>query len=272
MRINYKNTALAFLEEPKKFQFHTPEAYSTPTTEYQNLKMMNGLMEQFSEPGFADLFNKNIQYVTQPFYDAYRLSEKKLKEVVKTTEIDDSGTLIIQWPQHTQTVFYMLRSNGNPDDWKFEVMICMFTKATSNDTHGLDVFVYLGKENKEIADYVWKGFADQGRDMTWWIADLMLFKTFLKYAEVETKVIPGNRKDKHIGVKYLNETKRKIEILDSTYFTTISRTEGFGVRGHFRFQPYGPGLTERRLKWIADFEKSGYTKRAKIVRDNEQPV
>ena len=103
----------------------------------------------------------------------------------------------------------------------------------------------------------------------WWIADLMLFKTFLQYAEVETKVINAQKKDHHIGFKYLNETNKNVEILDSTYFTTISRTEGFGVRGHFRFQAYGPGLQQKKLIWISAFQKEGYTKRAKIIREAE---
>lgn len=267
MKINYRNTALCFLEDPKKVAIHTPEAYSIQTDEAQNLKLLYGLRDQFAEPGFADHFNKNIQFVTQPFYEAYQRSRDKLKDVVQKTAFDDSGTLIIKWPEHTQTIFYMLKSNGMEADWDFEVMITMFTKATRNDSFGLDVMVYLGKEQKEMADYVWKGFVEQGRDMTWWITDLMLFKTFLKYAEVETKVIPGYKKDHHIGTKYVNETKRKVEILDSTYFTTISRTEGFGVRGHFRFQPYGPGMSQKKLIWISEFEKHGYTRTAKIVHD-----
>ena len=264
MKISYRNTALSFLENPRNFSFHTPDSYSKPTTEYENLKMMNALIDQFSEQGFSDFFSKKIQYITQPFYEAYWKSRDKLRDIVLTTEIDDSGTFIIKWPHHTQTIFYFIKSNGNPDDWEMEAFYCMFTKASCNDTFGLDVLIYIGKEFKEEANYVWKGFTDQGRDMGYWISDLMLFQTFLKYADVETKVIEGTKKDKHIGVKYVNDTKNKIEILDSTYYKTISRTEGFGVRGHFRFQPYGPGLMHRRLQWISEYEKQGYTRKAKI--------
>lgn len=72
-------------------------------------------------------------------------------------------------------------------------------------------------------------------------------------------------KEKHLGEKYVNETNYKVEILDSTYFTTISRTEGFGVNGHFRFQPWGPNMSQRKLQWIAAYEKEGYTRKAKIL-------
>lgn len=160
MKINYKNTALKFLEYPKDMAIHTPDGYSKPLTKAEDYKLLYGLQEQFSQDGFADYFNKNIQYITQPFYEAYRKAE---------------------------------------------------------------------------------------------------------YADVESKVINAQKKEHHVGVKYLNETNRKIEILDSTYFTTISRTEGFGVRGHFRFQPYGIDMKERRLQWINEYQKTGYTKRAKIL-------
>jgi hypothetical protein len=104
------------------------------------------------------------------------------------------------------------------------------------------------------------------RDLAWWVAEIMLFKTFLSYAEVETKVVNAKRREHHLGTKYINETSYKVDVLDSTYFTTISRTEGFGVRGHFRLQPWGPGLTQKRLQWISAYEKEGYTKRAKVLK------
>jgi hypothetical protein len=71
--------------------------------------------------------------------------------------------------------------------------------------------------------------------------------------------------------KYVNESAEAVEILDSTWFTTIVRSAGFMVGaatgGFFRLQPCGPGLTEKKLIWIGPYEKKGYTKRAKVVRD-----
>lgn len=272
MKINYKRTALSFLENPKMVPLHTPGGgYTSPLTEEQDLKLLYGLQEQFSDKEFAANFSKNIQVCTIPFYEAYQSSRDKLREVVKTTELDVSGTLIMQWPNHTQTFFYRITSNGKDSagQWEYSAFICLFTHAVVNDSFGLDLLVRIDKTKNEICDLVWKGFADQGRDLSWWVADFMLFLTFLKYAEVETKIIPGNKKDKHIGVKYLNDTNRPVEILDSTYYTTISRTEGFGVRGHFRFQPYGPGMSKKKLIWISDFQKAGYTRSAKILNSPE---
>lgn len=265
MKINYKNTALEFLVNPKNVPIHTPDGYSKPLTKEQDYKLLNGLVTQFSQDGFSDNFSNNVQYITKPFYEAFVKSERKLKEVVLKTEVDESGTLIFQWPNHTQTMFYKIKSGGDGTATPIEAFIVMFTKTPKNDSFGLDLAVYLDKEGKEFMELVWKGFEEQGRDMAWWIAHLMLLKTFMKYVEVESKVVNAKRKDHHVGVKYVNETDIKVEVLDSTYFTTISRTEGFGVNGHFRFQPYGEGMKQRRLQWISAFQKHGYTRTAKII-------
>jgi hypothetical protein len=53
--------------------------------------------------------------------------------------------------------------------------------------------------------------------------------------------------------------------LDSTWFTTIVRSEGFKVGGHFRMQPFGKNLSDRKLIWISPFDKNGYTRKAKIL-------
>jgi hypothetical protein len=70
----------------------------------------------------------------------------------------------------------------------------------------------------------------------------------------------------HRNEKYVNETALPIEILDSTWFTTIVRSEGFSVGaetgGFFRWQRFGPGSSQRKIIWVAPFEKKGYTRRA----------
>lgn len=269
MKINYKNTALEFLDNPKNVSIHTPEAYNTPMSKFDQHKLLYGVIETFSQEGFSDFFKKNIQYITAPFYSAYTKACDKLKPVVLSEPIEDSGTFIFKYEHHTQTMFYRIVSKGNGHVNGVDVFIIMFTKHSKSDSFALDLAVSLcsDKENTNygLMDIVWNGFVNEGRDSSWWIANLMMFKTFLKYAEVEIKVINPLKKGDHIGVKYVNDTKVPIKILDSTYFTTISRTEGFGVRGHFRFQPCGEGLKNRRLQWISAYQKNGYTKVAKIL-------
>lgn len=88
---------------------------------------------------------------------------------------------------------------------------------------------------------------------------------FINYAEVETKEMKPNRQIWD-GPKalYNNKTKYPINVIDSTWYTNLVSSGAFKVRGHFRLQPYGHGLTKRRLVWIQEFQKDGYTRRAKI--------
>jgi len=97
---------------------------------------------------------------------------------------------------------------------------------------------------------------------------------FLRFAEVETKVagpsVPTGKRTVLNGEKYLNDTDVKVEFIDSRWFTTLVKSEGFGVKGHFRLVPTGSREVPleqrpRKLTWIADFQKTGYTRTAKVL-------
>lgn len=91
---------------------------------------------------------------------------------------------------------------------------------------------------------------------------------FLEFAEVQTKIVNRlHRKIKVGNEKILNNTDFQFEIIDSNYYTNIIRTEGFGVSGHWRFQPFGSGRMDKKLIWIKDFKKDGYKRDAKILKD-----
>ena len=92
---------------------------------------------------------------------------------------------------------------------------------------------------------------------------------FMKYAPVELDVIPGNSKTKSsiYGCKVRNEGDIDVTLLDSRWFREIIRTEGFSVRGHFRFQRFKnkAGEWDHKFIWIEGFEKHGYHRRAKMM-------
>lgn len=86
-----------------------------------------------------------------------------------------------------------------------------------------------------------------------------------RYADIE--ILEVNRRKKKVkkeGEKILSEIKSKIQILDSNWFTTIIRSESFNVKGHFALRAYGKGRKKRKLVWINPYEKSGYTRKAKL--------
>jgi len=89
---------------------------------------------------------------------------------------------------------------------------------------------------------------------------------FMDYAEVQEKIVKAGTKNRGISKKSGDSNLSDFNVirLDSTYFTRIYREEGFSVSGHFRLQSYGEGLKYRKLIYINPFEKTGYTRRAKI--------
>lgn len=92
--------------------------------------------------------------------------------------------------------------------------------------------------------------------------------TFILLGDIETLFLdPGksNNKPKNSG-KIINTSRVPVTIVDSRWNTIVVRTDGFGVRGHFRLQPCGAGRADRKLVWIAAFEKHGYTRRAGVLR------
>ena len=92
------------------------------------------------------------------------------------------------------------------------------------------------------------------------------------FAKVETHVIQDG-KSKRVIVdkdKYINETQVPVKIINSKWFTNIIRLEGFSVRGHFRLQPKKVnGEWRKELIWINDFEKHGYTSKARILNQED---
>ena len=95
-------------------------------------------------------------------------------------------------------------------------------------------------------------------------AELIIFnivaeEAFKRYCKLEVKTLPPNAKAADISCSYLNKTKGTVKILDSKWFTTLVKSDSFNVRGHFRFQPCGEGMKDRKLIWINEFQKDGYT-------------
>lgn len=261
MKINYKNTALSLLEEmnPHAFRIcedaeHSPQAYKTAL----------GLSIVREWPKIVDRFRSKIRYISDPFYKAYEMGLSKLGNVIDAEEIDECGTMISRASQsETNTFFYDIATTGKGDNFRMTCVIFCFTKEANIDKPALAM--YAQRNAKGVKQYLSETAVKNGVTQISMIADVFTLLLFLKYCDLQTKEIKPQAREWHIGTKYLNETKQKIEVLDSTWFTTITRSESFGVRGHFRMQPCGHNLSERKLIWVDSFEKQGYTRTAKIL-------
>ena len=56
-----------------------------------------------------------------------------------------------------------------------------------------------------------------------------------------------------------------VNIIDSSYLTTIIHVDATSVRGHFRLQPCGKMNQDRKLIWINPYEKGSYIRTAKKI-------
>lgn len=95
-----------------------------------------------------------------------------------------------------------------------------------------------------------------------YLFNICIFRTF---ADHEYKIITGKSSGKLNNVVYKNNNKQNVLALDSTWYTSIVRTEGFAVRGHLRMQACGKNFSERKLIYIDSFEKHGYVRKAKML-------
>lgn len=97
------------------------------------------------------------------------------------------------------------------------------------------------------------------------IESIVSYYFFKKYAEIETREVAKNsRVGKVRADKVLNETKVDVNVMDCRWYTNITRTKGFSVRGHFRLQPFKEnGEWSKKLIYINEFQKQGYTAKAR---------
>ena len=95
---------------------------------------------------------------------------------------------------------------------------------------------------------------------------VLVYTLFKKYANIETVDAKSIRRPT-ADQPELKTTINGIRFLDASWYTTIIRSEGFGVRGHFRLQPCGPGRTEKKLVYINEYRKHGYVRRAKLLTE-----
>lgn len=93
---------------------------------------------------------------------------------------------------------------------------------------------------------------------------IILLNIIKQFAQPEVITIGGESHPQWIkieGVKFLSDLNFPIKHYDSSYLREIIR-DGFSVRGYWKLQHYGPGMTLRRLQYIKPYEKKGYHRHA----------
>ena len=206
-------------------------------------------------------FKKEINIISKPFDQACMKARKSLLELYTDIlqdddlEIEVGGTFIVD------KIVYMIyfKKEGNLNTGYSEISFYVFSPTggliavcnTDNNTNGIMwISKTLGYSDIE------KVKQDIGEQMI----HIILYSMFKKYASVETKILSPHQRRRDISCFFRNDIDLPINYLDSKWFTTLVKSEGFNVRGHFRLQPKKKdGEWTRELIWINEFRKTGYT-------------
>ena len=263
MKLSNSNNAIHLLSDKDK----TPIWESIDP---RNSDKMRTFIETF--PAMKPLFRERIQYLCKPFVDSYSSGSEKLKPILQGLFIKQSGTFIYPCIGNaSNTIFYSLEATYDEKIMIKDGRIFIFSNEKNAPDPSL-VFSSIIRDNNATTLINRHLFSDNGGDpFQNVLSNTIGLILFTKYCPIETKIVVAGAKSIHNNERYVNQTKLPIEILDSTWFTTLVRSEGFTVGkefgGFFRWQACGPELSERKLTWIFPFEKKGYTRMAKVLKD-----
>jgi len=265
MRFNYNtHPVLRMIDEGKlgKIRFYEEDSH-IPKNAYFIDKIKNRFYS------LAPNLRQNIYSITKPFAASVANAMDKLikEEALQIINFESGVILDYNFFGQTISILYEFKKGTIP---KFlEFTIYFFKK---------DVFLayFESRENKDLVAYYYSSvFIDsfpselkieanyvKSEMCSSLLLVVLSYILFIKYANVETKYLNAGQKIKEIDCKYLNETKSQVNILSSTWFTNLVKSDAFKVRGHFRLQPCGEGMKDRKLIWISDFQKEGYNRQA----------
>lgn len=209
--------------------------------------------------------NMSVYYISRTFYKALAKSFPTLVKLFdeKVMESLHEDCCLI-WSDTT----YMLWRDP-ADDGSYYVLVIVngsvaffssyqFDDTDVNNTHSLS-FMYIN---------------DFSNDDRTYIESIYAFLLFKKYGNVDIETVAARktlRKSQILGEKVNNFMGIDVQVLDSRWFTTICRDEGFLVSGHFRLQPCKDeqGQWTRRLIYINPYAKHGYHRMAPIVNTED---
>lgn len=209
----------------------------------------------------------NLYYITSTVVDNISRSFEKLKPLKNELQPIIRG-ILLKIEDTYNTFFYLIDST----DEKITVM-GQISYTVTRDGKKQDYTQVFGgfflKEHEDLLFHNYKYLDNEVRtehdDYTVreGVKIIIATELFMTFAELEVKNLPPSRQiwDGPTCL-YNNKSKLKMGVVDCTWFTRLIQSGEFNVRGHFRLQPYADG--SRRLIWINDFKKHGYTRKARI--------
>lgn len=224
---------------------------------------------------YSRYFKHEINIISKVFSEAAEKHEKRFVLLLKDIAQNDISDFvcdgcfiwgdfvhmihhkIVKGSERVELAYFLFERNGFPAGFWIDDIATDKGQVMWINNH-------ISKKMGISEDWQIKDF------FTYNVFKLMAIKMFKTFSEVEEIEIEPRKKKKVKNIRYFNQTDIKVTHLDCTWFTTLIRTDGFKVSGHFRLQPCGDGMKDRKLIWINDFEKHGYTRRAQILVNKEK--
>jgi hypothetical protein len=217
-------------------------------------------------PVYRERFLSSINIISSKFGDAAHKAKSSLMplfvdfENTKDEEIIIQGTYIYK---KLVTFCYINSFTGEKVVISFlrSGALAMFFQCDDSESYGR----WWASKSYELADL-------ENSVVIPILQSVAAFGMFKSYADVETEVVNLNKKIKPIGEDepIYNKIPFPVTWLNCNWFTNIIRSEGFGVRGHFRFQRVGPGRRQIKMVEVKPYRKSGYHRRAQKVIEAEE--
>lgn len=222
---------------------------------------------------------KNIYYLSQPFTTAMEKCIDKLMPLVEDDDIyyriHEDCCLIYG----DQTIVFMSLKDDNVRLLQIqEGCIAAITdfKLTKEGISNIETLTVLDLEYTiDEAGIVREGELGEWNTDKMRIECFYLILLFKKYGNINVETIAAKkalRMSQILGEKVNNFMGIDVQVLDSRWFTTICRDEGFLVSGHFRLQPKKDenGEWTRELIYIKPYAKHGYHRLAPVVNLNQE--
>lgn len=214
----------------------------------------------------------NIYLVSPTFFNAMQKSYDKLRPLMNEDKAMQSVYEDAVFVIGERTLVFMKLTDDNYRFMEFRRdRLCHISDFSINDDEE-GLARYKDMDTMTVANF--GGYEDI------WTPDLILYQQsfilfFKKYGNIDLEMLPAKKKVRRselIGGKVNNFMGIDVQVLDSRWFTTICRDEGFLVSGHFRLQPCKDeqGEWTRKLIYINPYAKHGYHRLAPIVNINNE--
>ena len=236
----------------------------------QSIKLDKGKLEDFSFLNSLPVKKATYLMGKDKFFRWHRWDEKSdiICLIVKLEDVD---------PEHIQDVKDMQELFKLPD---YKIREIITERRQNGKITPLEADILLNSiKNQDFRNLASKGIKyyvfgidphsgrllfpndDKNEDFEKEMMNFVKLLLFTELSEIETVILnPGQSNGTKKEGKHLNESSVPVTIVDSTWNKNIIRTEGFTVRGHLRLQPHGPCRQYRKLIFIDEFEKQGYSR------------